>query len=175
MHWLWYFLVTEFMALLASFWLKIPFVFSNTLSIVKVMLRNSNLTKFDMLTSSSSNMTAPTLKTNEHLKKRTKICIFSSFKKFCIGVWIFLVTKFMALLASFWLKILFVFSNTLSIFKVMLRNQNLTKFDMLTSLSSNMKAQTLLMNEHLKKQTNHVFCLHFAYYNLKVIFFTLYL
>ena len=59
------------MANLDSFWLKLMFDFSNTLSIFKVMLRNSNLTKFDMLTLSSSNMSAPILKTNEHLKKRT--------------------------------------------------------------------------------------------------------
>ena len=52
----------------------------------------------------------------------------------------------------------------------MLRNWNLTNFDTLTSLSSNMTAQTLLMNEHLKKQTNHVFCLNFSNSNLKVIF-----
>ena len=74
----------------------------------------------------------------------------------------------MALLACFWLKILFVFSNARSIFKVMLRNMNLTKLDMLTLLSSNMTAPTLKTNEHLKKLTTHY--LHFANSNLKVIF-----
>ena len=77
LHWLWSFLLTKFMAHLASFWLKIMFVFSNTLSIVKVMPRNSNLTQFDMLTLSSSNMTAPTLKTT--FEKTNKPCFLSSF------------------------------------------------------------------------------------------------
>ena len=79
LHWLWSFLLTKFMAHLASFLLKIMFVFSNTPSIVKVMPRNSNLTKFDMLTLSSSNMTAPTLKTNKHLKKTNKPCFYLHF------------------------------------------------------------------------------------------------
>ena len=43
------------------------------------MLRNSNLTKFEMLTLLSSNMTAPTLKTNEHLKKTNKPCFHLHF------------------------------------------------------------------------------------------------
>ena len=84
--------------------------------------------------------------------------------------WYFLVTKFMALLASFLLKIWFVFSNTLSIFKVMFRNRNLTKFDMLTSSSSNRTAQTLLNNEYLKKEKKLCFYLHFANSNFIVIF-----
>ena len=64
---------------MASFWLKILFVFSNTPSIFKVMLRNSNLTKLDMLTLSSSNITAPILKTKEHLKKTNKPCFYLHF------------------------------------------------------------------------------------------------
>ena len=39
---------------------------------------------------------------------------------------------------------------------------------MLTLSSSNMTAPTLKTNKHLKKQTNHVFYLHFANSNLKV-------
>ena len=88
-------------------------------------------------------------------------------------LWSFLLTKFMAHLASFLLKIMFVFSNTLSIVKVMHRNSNLTQFDMLTLSSSNMTASTLKTIEHLKKRTNNVFYLHFANSNLKVIFLTL--
>ena len=64
-------LLIKFMAHLASFDSKLCFFSSNTLSIVKVMPKNLNLTMFDMLTLSCSNMTAPTLKTNEHLKKQT--------------------------------------------------------------------------------------------------------
>ena len=41
---------------------------------------------------------------------------------------------------------------------------------MLTLLSSNMTAQTLKTNEHLKKTNKPCFYLHFAKSNLKVIF-----
>ena len=71
--------------------------------------------------------------------------------------------------ASFWLKMMFIFSNTSSIFKVMRQNRHLTKFDMLTSSSSNMTDQTLLMNEHLKKINTQYFYFHFANFNCKVI------
>ena len=76
----------------------------------------------------------------------------------------------MALSTSFLLKIVFVFSNTLSISKVMLIKSNLTKFDMLTLSILNMTAPTLKTFEHLKKRTNRFFCLHFANYNQKVFF-----
>ena len=44
-----------------------------------------------------------------------------------------------------------LFSNIRPIFKVMRQNRNLPTFDMLILPSSNMKYQTLMMNEHLKK------------------------
>ena len=46
---------------------------------------------------------------------------------------------------------------------------------MLTLSSSNMTAPTLNTNEHLKKTNKPCFYLHFAKFNLKIIFFTLYL
>ena len=67
-------------------------------------------------------------------------------------------------------RVLFIFSNTRWIFKVMRWNRNLTKFDMLTSSSSNITEQTLLMNEHLTKINTQCFYLHFANSNCKVIF-----
>ena len=85
-------------------------------------------------------------------------------------LWYFLLRKFIALLASFLLKMLFLFLNTPSIFKVMRWNRKLTKCDMLTLLSSNMTDQTLLMSEHLKKINAQCFYLHFANSNCKVIF-----
>ena len=89
-------------------------------------------------------------------------------------LWSFLLSKFMAHLASFWLEMMFVFSNTLSTFKVKPRSSNLTKFDMLTLSSSNMIAPTLKINEHFKKRTNHVFLSSFCQIQLKSYFFTLY-
>ena len=49
-------------------------------------------------------------------------------------------------------------------------NRNLTKLDMLTSSSSNMTDQTLLLNEHLKKYPTKCLYLHFANSNCIVIF-----
>ena len=78
----------------------------NTRSIFKVLLFDLNLTKLDILASSISNMTTPTLKTTEHLKKNNKhtfflstFCLKSYFhtfsltckKKFITGIY----TKFM--------------------------------------------------------------------------------
>ena len=80
------------------------------------MLYNWNSTKLDILTSSSSNVTTPTLKTNEHLKKQTNTCFnlhfalsnFSHFnfniKKKLINIW--------NLLTIYVLKIIFHMSMT---------------------------------------------------------------
>ena len=98
-----------------------------------------------------------------------KKCIFSSYKKFSISCGPFYLLNSWPLWPVFD-KNFVCFSNTLSMFKVMLCNSNLPKFDMLTLSSSNMTAPTLKTNEHLKRRTNHVFYLHFANSNLKVIF-----
>ena len=75
----------------------------------------------------------------------------------------------MALLAIFLLKILLVFSNTPSIFKVMLRNSNLTKLDMLILSSS--YDHTNPQNKWAFEKTNKpCFYLHSANFNIKVIF-----
>ena len=55
-----------------------------------------------------------------------------------------------------------LFSNACSIKEVMLCNQNLTKLDVLTLLSSNMSAPTLLLSEYLKNGPKKSFCLYFA-------------
>ena len=89
-------------------------------------------------------------------------------------LWSILVGKFIDLLASFWLKMLFIFLNTPSIFKVNRWNRNLTKLDMLTSSSSNMMDQTLLMNEHLKKKKTSMFFIFILLTpNVKSFFHTL--
>ena len=53
------------------------------------------------------------------------------------------------------------FSNACSILELMLCNSNLTKLDILVLLSSDCRAWALKLSEHLKKQTYHVFSLHF--------------
>ena len=89
-----------------SFWPVIDsfFFIFYTLLIFKVMLRNSNLTMLDMLTLSNSNMTAPTLKTNEHLKKTNKTCFFLHFAnsnlKVIISHFIFNIKKIISYLES---------------------------------------------------------------------------
>ena len=70
---------------------------------------------------------------------------------------VLLVALKMSFLALFWWKIMFVFSNACSILELMLCNQNLTKLDILTLLSSNCRAWALKLSEHLKKRTSHVF------------------
>ena len=63
------------------------------------------------------------------------------------------------------------FLNACSISELLLCNWNLTKLNILTLLSSDWKAWALKLNEHLKKRTENVFCLHFANSNFNIIFF----
>ena len=53
----------------------------------------------------------------------------------------------------------------------MLCNWNLTKFDIITLLSSDCRARALKLSKHLKKGQK-MFCLHFAKSNFKVFFGT---
>ena len=96
--------------------------------------------------------------------------IFSSCKKFSSGCGSFWLLSSWPFWPVFLLNILFIFSNTLLIFKVIRWNRNLTKLDVLTSLSSNITAQTFLRNEHLKKKKKTMFYLHFDTSNYIVIF-----
>ena len=64
-----------------------------------------------------------------------------------------------------------VFSNAHSILELMLCNRNLTKFDILTLLSSDCKAWALKLSKPLKNQQK-MFYLHFAHSNFKVFFCT---
>ena len=65
---------------------------------------------------------------------------------------------------------LFIFLNTLSIFKVMRQNRNLLKFDMLTLSSSNMTDQNLFNERAFEQINTQCFYLHFANSNCKVNF-----
>ena len=74
------------------------------------------------------------------------------------------------LLALFWWKIMFFFSNSCLIFMLMLCNLNLTKLDIITLLSSDCRAWAPKLSEHLKKRTNHVLVFICQF---KIIFFFL--
>ena len=54
------------------------------------------------------------------------------------------------------MEIFFVFSNALSIFELMLCNRNLTKFDILTLLSSDCRAWALKLSEPLKNSKKKI-------------------
>ena len=98
---------------------------------------------------------------------------FSPCNKFCIVCGPFYLLNSWPFWPVFYSKFCLFFSHTLSIFKVMLRNLNLTKCDMLTLLRSNMTAPTLKTNEHLKKQRKHGFVLIFLTPTEKSFFHTL--
>ena len=74
------------------------------------------------------------------------------------------------LFGPIWWQIIFVFSNARSILKLMLCNRSITKLDILTLLSCDCRAWALKLIKHIKKQTNHVFCLHFPNSNFRIIF-----
>ena len=62
-----------------------------------------------------------------------------------------------ALFSIILMENLVAFSNALSIFELMLCNRNLTKFDILTLLSSDCRAWAQKLSKHLKRQQKMFF------------------
>ena len=78
------------------------------------MLFNQNFTKLDILASSSSNMTTPTLKTNEHLKnKQTHVFFFILMKIICSHFYFNIQTKLFHILNQ---HKIYVFNNHFHMF-----------------------------------------------------------